>query len=114
MSATKDVELDRQRELARKMFPAEWAQAERMTDGFKRRRRLKNLRDRAVYKLAVDELRAAGKSCALCTGYITTPPGLTFKHACAAESDFHGYVEAKDDGICPKFIARAALAGGAK
>jgi hypothetical protein len=85
--------------LAAQLFPKEWAAVAAKAGASKKRQQL---RQRAEHVDAVNALRAKGASCASCVGFRPTPSaaGLKFAHHCTAESDFHGYVEARADGLC--------------
>lgn len=84
--------------LAAKMFPAEWARVANVTGATNARQKL---RRRAEDAVKLRELRATGASCATCSSFQSASGmHLSIANYCAAESDFHGYVEAKAGGLC--------------
>lgn len=86
-------------DLAKQMYPAEWAEVETAT-GLKARRRRRSLRLKAEARAVTDKLRSEGKSCASCKSFEWIG-GVG--DTCLAESDFHGYQRASTTGICPKW-----------
>lgn len=102
------IDPERQRALAAEMFPREWAVASQVAHSRRRHNRLKSLRERAIRAVALQPLQAEGKSCASCANFSKAPAGLSIVHVCDADSDFHGYAEAKPDGLCVWFRVRTS------
>lgn len=86
------AELQAERDLAAKLYPAEWASASRMT-GRKGQARRARLRQQAVYEMRLRPLREAGASCLTCANR-TKVGGVG--QTCDIDSDFHGYAVIKD------------------
>lgn len=97
VEAAGETAIEAQRELARSMFPQEWA-ATLSLPGEKRRRRQANLRRQAIYEQRLAPLRAAGKTCASCDNFRRR--GMGGGHICLAESDFHGDMLTTPDNLC--------------
>ncbi len=91
------------RALAARLFPEAWAYAETLT-GKQRSSRMATLRRQAKTSVAMDALRAAGRSCATCQNFKNGPERMG--KVCDAHSDFHGYQLATADGLCTDWSAK--------
>lgn len=95
---------DPRSQLAIRLFPREWAKANAKIRGASKARN--NLRKRAEYHVQREALRATGAACATCRYFSPWPgPGPKGRMICDVGSDFHGYQEAKPDGLCLSYSA---------
>ncbi|WP_332690020.1 hypothetical protein [Devosia sp.] len=101
--ADRDFDLMGQRVLAAEMYPAEWRRAEQDMNGPRRRRKLKQLRERAAHETKLAPLKAAGASCATCKHH--RRHAELRKHICEVQSDFSGYVATLPTDLCPSWGA---------
>lgn len=87
-----------QADLAATMFPERWAEALNLT-GKRGNNRRRMIRRQAENEVIMIGLRATGASCGSCEHRDRRDGKLI----CDLDSDFHGYVIVKSDGLCPCF-----------
>lgn len=99
---------DPRSKLAAVMFPKEWARAVAMTGKGASKKRQK-LRQAAERQVKLDALRRSGAACATCNSFERRKPYPGWKDGpwCSYESDFHGTVLAKPNGLCLAYGRRA-------
>lgn len=90
--------VEQQRDLAAKVFPDQWSRALVRTGRAGQKWRA-SLRKQAVEKVAVDALRAQGRSCATCCNF-TQKFG---RDICLADSDFYGDALTKPTDLCSRW-----------
>lgn len=90
--------VEQQRELAAEVFPDQWSRALSRSGRAGQKWRA-SLRKQAVEKVAVDALRAQGRSCATCRNF-TQSMG---RDICLADSDFYGDALIKPTDLCSRW-----------
>ena len=92
------LSLDDQKLLAAHVFGQVWLDTYKIQNGETRRRRQKNLRQRALAQVVLADLRGRGENCKSCESYTS---GL-----CEMQSDFYGDVRPHPETVCTDWTAK--------